>query len=36
LFRNNALALAGKLRNSNGTELTIQLLEREFLIQTSC
>jgi vancomycin aglycone glucosyltransferase len=35
-FKNNALALAEKLKNSNGTELTIQLLEREFLIQTSC
>ena len=36
LFKNNALALANKLKNSNGTELTIQLLEREFLNQTSC
>ncbi len=35
LFRNNALALAGKLRNSNGTDLTIQLIEREFLNQTN-
>jgi vancomycin aglycone glucosyltransferase len=36
LFKNNALALANILKNSNGTELTIQLLEREFLNQTSC
>jgi vancomycin aglycone glucosyltransferase len=35
LFKNNALALADKLKNSNGTELTIQLIEREFLNQTS-
>lgn len=36
LFKNNALDLAGKLKKSNGTELTIQLIEKEFLNQTSC
>jgi UDP:flavonoid glycosyltransferase YjiC (YdhE family) len=34
LFKNNALALAGKLRNSDGTELTIRLIEEEFLNRT--
>lgn len=36
LYRNNALDLADKLKNSNGIELTIQLIEKEFLNQTSC
>jgi vancomycin aglycone glucosyltransferase len=36
LYKNNASALADKLKHSNGTELTIQLIEREFLNQTSC
>lgn len=36
LYRKNALDLADKLRKSNGTELTIQLIEEEFLNQTSC
>ena len=36
LYKNNALALADKLKNSNGTELTIQLIEKEFLNQTNC
>jgi vancomycin aglycone glucosyltransferase len=35
LFKNNALDLANKLKNSNGTELTIQLIEKEFLKRTS-
>jgi len=36
LYKNNALALADKLKNSNGTDLTIQLIEKEFLNQTNC
>jgi vancomycin aglycone glucosyltransferase len=31
MYKNNALELADKLKNSNGTELTIQLIEKEFL-----
>ncbi len=31
-----SFGLADKLKHSNGTELTIQLIEREFLNQTSC
>lgn len=34
LYKNNALKLADKLKNSNGTELTIQHIEKEFLNQT--
>jgi len=33
-YRNNALDLSNKLRNSKGTVLTIQLIEKEFAIQT--
>lgn len=36
LFKSNDLALAGKLKKSNGTGLTIQLIERDFLNQTDC
>jgi vancomycin aglycone glucosyltransferase len=35
-YKNNALDLSNRLKNSNGTELTIQLIEKEFLNQTSC
>jgi len=35
-YKNNALDLSNKLKKSNGTELTIQLIEKEFLSQTSC
>lgn len=35
-YKNNAMDLSNKLKNSNGTEQTIHLIETEFLNQTSC
>jgi UDP:flavonoid glycosyltransferase YjiC (YdhE family) len=34
-YKTNALNLSSRLKNSDGTELTIQLIEKEFLNQTS-
>jgi vancomycin aglycone glucosyltransferase len=33
-YKDNAMALSNKLKNSNGTEQTILLIEKEFLYQT--
>lgn len=35
-YKTNALDLSNRLKKSNGTELTIKLIEKEFLNQTSC
>jgi vancomycin aglycone glucosyltransferase len=34
-YKNKALELSGKLKDSNGTELTIQYIEREFLTKAT-
>jgi UDP:flavonoid glycosyltransferase YjiC (YdhE family) len=36
IYKNNAMAISGRLKNNNGIELTIQLLEKEFINKARC